>query len=94
MRVVFSADNPIEAHLVRHALEDAGLMVFVLGEHLYGAMGELPAGGLLQVCVPEPQLDAAQAVLRELPLAAGEPRTHDAVDDEGPLPDTGGLGLA
>lgn len=91
MHVVFEANNPIEAHLVKHALEDAGLMVFVLGEHLFGAVGELPAGGFVRVCVPEQQVAQAEAVLRELPMVAGE-----ALEDEldAPLDGSDSLGLA
>ena len=84
MRIVHHASNPIEAHLVRHALEDSGLMVFVLGEHLQSGVGELPAGNLIRIAVPEPQVEAAEAVLRELPLVSGEgERLLRELDDDG-----------
>lgn len=63
MRVVYEAENLIDAHLVRGALEQAGIPVWVRGEHLTGAMGELPVLGLVAVCVPEAALAEAHRVL-------------------------------
>lgn len=53
MRVVYEAENLIDAHLVKGVLEEAGIPAFVRGEFLTGAMGELPVSGMLAVCVPE-----------------------------------------
>lgn len=66
MKPVYDAANLIDAHLVRHALEDAGIPVFIRGEALTGGMGELPLHGLLQVCVPKAGWEAADAVVRGL----------------------------
>ncbi|NUS38133.1 MAG: DUF2007 domain-containing protein [Lysobacter sp.] len=77
MRVVYEATNLIDAHLVRHALEDAGIPAFVRGEALLGGVGELPACGLLAVCVPDAAWPEADALVRSLPLVAGEPRERD-----------------
>ena len=74
MRVVYEAANLIDAHLVRHALEGAGFPAFVRGEALLGGIGELPACGLLAVCVPEVAWPDADALVRALPLVVGEPR--------------------
>lgn len=52
MRVVYEAENIIDAHLVKGVLEQAGLPVYVRGEYLTGAIGELPVSGLVAVCVP------------------------------------------
>lgn len=68
MRVVYDAENLLDAHLVKHALESIGIPAFVRGEYLTGAMGELPMHGLLQVCVPEPAWAEAEACVRELAL--------------------------
>ncbi|HSR65530.1 MAG TPA: DUF2007 domain-containing protein [Xanthomonadaceae bacterium] len=78
MRVVYEAANLIDAHLVRHALEDAGIPAFVRGEALLGGVGELPACGLLAVCVPDAAWPEADALVRGLPLVVGEPRTNEA----------------
>lgn len=66
MKSVYDAANLIDAYLVRHALEDAGIPVFIRGEALTGGIGELPMHGLLQVCVPEAAWTAADAVVRAL----------------------------
>ena len=87
MRTVYQALNPIDAHLVKHALEDADIPAFVLGEHLVGGMGELPATGFVEVRVPDDWVEEAQALLKTLPLLtdAGESAEVDE-DDEGWLP--------
>ena len=81
MRTVYQALNPIDAHLVKHALEDAGIPAFVLGEHLVGGMGELPATGLVEVRVPDSRVEDAEAVLRGLPMLADD-ATHADDNDE------------
>ena len=48
MRVVYLADNLFDAHLVKHALEEAEIPAFVFGESLLGGMGELPLFGVLR----------------------------------------------
>lgn len=77
MRTVYEAANQIDAHLVRHALEDAGIPAFVRGEALLGGVGELPACGLVAVCVPDAAWPDADALVRSLPLVVGEARERD-----------------
>lgn len=77
MRVVYEAAHLIDAHLVRHALEDAGIPAFVRGEALLGGIGELPACGLVAVCVPDAAWAEADPLVRALPLVVGEPRADD-----------------
>lgn len=69
MKVVYEAGNIIDAHLVRHALEHAGIPVYIRGEALLGGIGELPVSGMIAVCVPTLCWPDAQAVLRTLPIA-------------------------
>lgn len=88
MRVVYEAAHLIDAHLVRGALEQAGIPVFVRGEHLTGAMGELPLGGLVSVCVPDSALEQARAIAAEVDAALRAPRTEAAAAD-GEDPDDG-----
>ncbi|WMT01027.1 DUF2007 domain-containing protein [Lysobacter yananisis] len=71
MRVVYEAAHLIDAHLVRHALEDAGIPVFLRGEALIGGMGELPLFGAVQVCVPDAAWPQADEVVQA--LALGDP---------------------
>jgi hypothetical protein len=69
MRVVYEAAHVIDAHLVRHALEAAGMHVFVRGEALLGGLGELGVFGLVQVCVLETDWAQARAVVEGLALS-------------------------
>lgn len=68
MKVVYEAANLIDAHLVRHALEEAGLPVFLRGEPLTGGMGELPLFGMIAVCVPAAAWHEARALVEALPI--------------------------
>ncbi|GGZ67077.1 hypothetical protein GCM10008101_21560 [Lysobacter xinjiangensis] len=79
MKSVYDAANLIDAHLVRHALEDAGIPVFIRGEALAGGMGELPIHGMMQVCVPEAAWPEADAIVKALDL--GTPREPLDEDD-------------
>ena len=78
MHVVYKADNLFDAHLVKHALEDAGIPAFVFGEQLLGGMGELPLFGVLRVCVPDLASPEAEQIVAGLDLA-GPP--HDPISD-------------
>ncbi|KAB7765196.1 DUF2007 domain-containing protein [Xanthomonas maliensis] len=69
MQIAYRAAHLIDAHLAKHALEDAGLTAFVFGESLLGGAGELPAFGMVQVCVADEDLAQAQAVLATLGLS-------------------------
>ena len=86
MQVVYRANNLIEAHLAKHALEGADIPVFIFGESLLGGAGELPLFGVLRVCVPDPYLDQASACLKELQL---ELACDNGEEDPGALPATG-----
>ncbi len=66
MRSVYEAANLIDAHLVRHALEDAGVPAFVRGEALTGGMGDLGVFGLVAVMVAEDQWTQAREVVDAL----------------------------
>ena len=81
MRVVYEAANVIDAHLVRQALENAGLPAWVRGEALTGGMGELGVFGLVAVMVPDDCAISARDVVESLHL--GEPV---AAADEDDLP--------
>lgn len=71
MRVVYEAANVIDAHLVRQALEHAGLPAWVRGEALTGGMGELGVFGLVAVMVPDDCAIVAREVVESLHL--GQP---------------------
>lgn len=85
MQLAYRADNLFDAHLVKHALEDAGIPAFVFGESLLGAGGELPLFGVLRVCVPDAALPQAQDVVAGLDLGSVAP-ISEGDEDPGFLP--------
>ena len=68
MHIVYKADNLFDAHLVKHALEDAGIPAFVFGESLLGGMGELPLFGVLRVGIPDAARPQAEDIVAALDL--------------------------
>jgi len=73
MRVVYEPEHLIDAHLVKGVLEQAGIPVYLRGEFLVGAIGELPVAGMLALCVPEVCEVEARGVLADLELDRARP---------------------
>ena len=80
MRIVYEAANLIDAHLVRHALEQQGIPAFVRGEALVGGIGELPAVGLVSVAVPDSAWPEAIDIVAALGLGTGPSTSGEASD--------------
>jgi len=71
MKSVFDAANNIEAHLVMHQLQQAGIDARIEGEFLQGGIGELAAAGNIRVLV-EPQHEGeARLVIADWESADG-----------------------
>ncbi|HEX7988697.1 MAG TPA: DUF2007 domain-containing protein [Stenotrophomonas sp.] len=83
MQLIYQSNNLFDAHLVKHALEDAGIPAFVFGESLLGAGGELPLFGVLRVCVPDSAKPEAEDIVAALGLDDG-PADPILDDDEAP----------
>jgi hypothetical protein len=64
MRRVFQAANHIQAHMVMHVLEQAGVHALVQGEYLQSGAGELPLGNLVGVAVAERSRAKSSAIGR------------------------------
>jgi hypothetical protein len=62
MRIVYRAENIIDANLVKNALAHEGIDAFVSGEYLTGAIGELPAWNLVSVMVADSDVERAAAI--------------------------------
>lgn len=86
MRVVYEAGHVIDAYLVRHALEAAGIPAYVRGEALLGGLGELGVFGLVAVCVPDPCWPRARALVQAMPLGAADPPMDHGTADLSPRP--------
>jgi hypothetical protein len=63
MKTVLHALNSLEAHIIKGLLASEGITSNILGEYLQGAMGELPANGLIRVVVNESDYDQATEVI-------------------------------
>jgi hypothetical protein len=79
MRIVYRAENIIDANLVKGALEADGVTAFVSGEYLTGAVGELPCWNLVSVMVAEHDVERAAPIVRGIDAALREQRAR--IDD-------------
>ncbi len=66
MRTVYRAENLVDAHLVKDALENAEIPAFIAGEYLMGGVGQLPALDYLAVMVPDSAVPTAENIVREV----------------------------
>lgn len=63
LRTVFIAENVVQGHLVAGAIEGSGIPVYLKGEMLQGAIGELAADVRnVEVQVPIERFDEARAL--------------------------------
>ena len=86
MRIVYRAENIIDANLVKNALEHEGIPAFVSGQYLTGAAGELPPMALVNVMVAEIDWPRARALAERIDSELAEHRAAPEIDD-GLLPD-------
>lgn len=63
MKTVYEASNAIEAHMILDLLKQEGLSAHIQGEHLLGAVGELPGAGLVRVVVDDSEFAQARAAV-------------------------------
>ena len=65
MKTLYEASNAVEAHMLLDILKQEGLTAQIQGEHLQGAIGELPASGLVRLVINESEyMDARAAISR------------------------------
>jgi hypothetical protein len=79
---VYRARNPLQAHIIRLALEQAGIKAEVSGELLAGAAGDLPLGWRTspQILVEESCAAAAREIIKR--ADARPPRDSDDDTDD------------
>jgi hypothetical protein len=65
MQRVYQAANNVEAHMVVHMLDQAGVQAHVQGEHLQSGAGELPLGNLVAVAVADEDVPKAREIIRD-----------------------------
>ena len=83
MKIVYQAENIIDANLVKNALEHEGITAFVSGQYLSGAVGELPPIALVNVMVAAIDFARARPVAERIDAALAERRA----EPDGWLPD-------
>jgi putative signal transducing protein len=69
VKIVYRAENIIDANLVKGALAQEGITAFVSGEYLTGAIGELPAWNLVAVMVADLDVERALPVAQAIDAA-------------------------
>jgi hypothetical protein len=79
VKIVYRAENIIDANLVKAALAEAGIDAYVAGEYLTGGVGQLPALDLVSVMVADTDLERATPVAEAIDAALRESR--DAAGD-------------
>ncbi|MEP7042075.1 MAG: DUF2007 domain-containing protein [Dokdonella sp.] len=81
MKIIYRAENIIDAHLVKGALAAEGILAFVSGEYLTGAIGELPVSNLVAVMVSDNDVERASTVAAAIDADLRERRRDpDAFD--------------
>lgn len=84
MHIAYHAESLIDAHLVKDALERAGIPAFVSGEYLTGGVGQLPAIDYVAVMVPESAREEAAPLVAEVARALAVSRAEAVGWDAGP----------
>ncbi|HTJ18012.1 MAG TPA: DUF2007 domain-containing protein [Steroidobacteraceae bacterium] len=73
MKRVYEAANNIQAHIVMHVLEQAGVHAMVQGEFLQSGAGELPLGNLVGVAVDDEDVEIAREIIEDWERLMQEP---------------------
>jgi Putative prokaryotic signal transducing protein len=83
MKRVFEAANHIQAHMVMHVLEQAGVHALVQGEYLQSGAGELPLGNLVGVAVADEDVKIAREIISDWEKLMREPGAGDEEEESG-----------
>ena len=90
VKIVYTAENIIDANLVKAALAQAGIESFVAGEYLTGGVGQLPAWDIVKVMVSDVDVERALPIAEEVDRDLRQHREqHDADDAFAPAPQPG-----
>lgn len=100
MKTVYNAANALEAQMLLDVLRQEGITAHIRGAHLQGAMGELPAAGLVRLEVAEEDHLRAREAIDRWEAASPVPDTPVGTNADGSvgrsgwaLPALGGLAL-
>jgi len=83
MQRIYEPQDLMEGELLLSMLASEGIDAYLTGRHLVGAVGELPACGLLGVLVDNAQAERAQQLIAAYnaaqPLPGEEPQSYQGV---------------
>lgn len=79
MKSVFEASTVVEAYMVKNLLEINDIPSEILGEHLQGGIGELPATGVIRVMVSGDDYDEACRIISDWETV--QPQTIDDAEN-------------
>lgn len=81
MQRIYEPTDLLEAELLLGMLASEGITAHLVGQHLLGAIGELPLGGLLGMLVADEQAQRASGLIAAYnaaqPLPAEAPPDHE-----------------
>ena len=78
MKLVYNAANHLQAHIVMHVLEQAGVHALVQGEFLQSGAGELPVGNLVGVAVDDEDVAIAREIIEDWERLMQEPGEEES----------------
>lgn len=84
MKIIFRANDILEAHIISGMLNSEGIATYVGGHYLQGAVGDLAAMGFANVFVADEQADLAEQLLQDYQQA--EFIDFPLADEEGLAP--------
>ncbi|MCT8125767.1 DUF2007 domain-containing protein [Alishewanella sp. BS5-314] len=65
MKIIFRANDILEAHIIAGMLNSEGIDTYVGGHYLQGAVGDLAALGFANVFVADEQAEQAEQLLQD-----------------------------
>jgi prolipoprotein diacylglyceryltransferase len=85
MKCIYEASDILEAHVIQGLLEQHRISSFIEGEHLLGAVGELPASRLVRILVNDDDLAQGSSLMRDYD-SNNHPLNNQATIAEGGMP--------
>jgi hypothetical protein len=77
MKIIYRANDIIEAHIVAGLLHSHDIQAFVGGHYLQGGVGELVPFGFATVSVTDENIEAAESLMAEYESAGAKPVEGD-----------------
>ena len=81
MKIVFHAENTIEAAIIKGMLENEGILAFINGYYLQGGIGELPVNGVVTISVINDDYESAQNSLMSYTDSDSKKHENDAATE-------------